>query len=147
MLSGASEPRRHLVTDHRWSGGTQAFCVDCDLLAPADYELGLGTVVLVRKCPRCGPTCTEISTDQAYWDRCQRVTLAPNQPLGARPPILGCPLDCGICTAHATPISAVIAEIIDGCNMTCPTCIAASLPGLHGARTAADLRAALDEAV
>jgi uncharacterized Fe-S cluster-containing radical SAM superfamily protein len=45
---------------------------------------------------------------------------------------------------HSSPISGVIAEIIDGCNMKCPTCIAASLPGTHGARTVEALTEALE---
>jgi len=44
-------------------------------------------------------------------------------------PNRGCPYDCGLCTEHEQHTCIGVIEITDSCNLTCPMCYAASVPG------------------
>lgn len=82
-----------------------AKCLRCQRAVPARYEFGRTAVELVRSCPSCGVTVSVVSEHPSHF----------------RTAVDGCAED------HMVP-TGIIVELLDGCNLHCPTCIAASSP-------------------
>lgn len=90
----------------------EAKCVDCRHLVPAHYDFRGSDVFLVRLCGTCGDTETLVSTDASYFEKALAIasTGAEVQPQG------------------------LIVELLDQCDIQCPTCIAGSGPLLRNLR-------------
>lgn len=89
----------------------KAVCPGCRRLAEARYVLGPTCVALSLVCPQDGVHSGEVSTDPEYFAR--GLALAGDAPQRA---------------------AGVIVEVLDGCNLRCPTCIAGSGPDLDNKR-------------
>lgn len=89
----------------------QALCLVCRTPVGASYVIADGRVELVRSCATHGTTQTVVSTDPEFFT--ESLALAD----GAPPPKRG-----------------LIVELLDGCNVRCPTCIASSSPARRGLR-------------
>ena len=114
---------------------TRSLCPRC--LRPLDARYvfdGARTVHLEKTCPQHGefrvPVWVEDGAGErfAHWQR-DMVAVPPPRGTGAR----GCPLDCGLCPAHARRTCCALVEVTQRCNMRCPVCYASA-----GASTAAD---------
>ncbi len=94
----------------------QAICEHCNQLVPAEYIATETNVSLWRRCELHGPHSREVSNDPDYFSLC---------------------LDMARQKGNTYP--GVIVELLDGCNMRCPTCIAGSGPELDNKRDAATI--------
>lgn len=94
-----------------------AKCVQCRRVVPAEYEERGSDVVLVRLCAECGVTESLVSTDAEFFRKALNVALTRGE---------------------ADP-TGVIVELLDQCDIQCPTCIAGSSPFLRNLRDPSDV--------
>lgn len=117
-------------------GQTTSLCEECLRLIPAKIILQNGSVYYLKFCPEHKYQRTLISTDISYFRRCKEKLTPSYLPSEFKTPIaIGCPFDCGLCPDHEQHTAMGIVEILDECNLKCPTCIAASHPGAGNIRT------------
>lgn len=102
----------------------QALCLTCSKLSSAAYESRGDGVFLVRDCENCGVTEARVARDRAFFDEMSTAARGANQ--SAR---------------------GLIAELLDGCNIECPTCIASSDPSAGNLRSTALLKNRITRAV
>ena len=104
---------------------TQAFCVACLCVVPAEVCEANGHLYLVRHCPQCGDKRTLIEHDAALyarWEAGRRANTAPEQTQNVSD--RGCPFDCGLCPNHRQKSCVALLEITTACNLNCPVCYA-----------------------
>src|SRR6266404_6510499 len=89
----------------------QALCLVCRTPVGASYVIADGRVELVRSCATHGTTQTVVSNDPDFFT--ESLALADGAPPRQR---------------------GLIVELLDGCNVRCPTCIASSSPTRRGLR-------------
>lgn len=119
--------------------GSLALCELCLALVPSRTRLRGGRILLEKSCPDHGVNSVELSRDPRYYRRAERQAAAARPLQVGRVASLGCPLDCGTCTQHRSPVATAIVEIIDDCDMRCPTCIAGSFPGAGRIKSRSDV--------
>lgn len=111
---------------------TQAFCVACHQVVPAEVREEDGHLYLVQHCPRCGTRRTLVEHDAALyarWDAKRRANTPPERfQAGATQ---GCPLDCGLCPNHRQKSCVALLEVTTACNLRCPVCYADAGGGSH----------------
>ncbi len=117
-------------TPHHYHGQTTSLCEKCLKLVPAKIVEEAEYIYYEKYCAEHGELKTLISTDAEYWKQSRAVGVISHRPHSAKHQIvLGCPFDCGLCTDHEQRTAMGVVEILDECNLRCPTCIAASHPG------------------
>jgi uncharacterized radical SAM superfamily Fe-S cluster-containing enzyme len=84
-----------------------ALCLDCSKVTDALYDVRDDGVFLVRNCPLCGTTDARITKDVEFFASIAAAALDADNGDAAR---------------------GLIVELLDGCNIQCPTCIAESGP-------------------
>ncbi len=89
----------------------RAFCNSCKQLVPATPIERDGTMVLVKSCPKCGPTETLIAASSARYQQ--------KRALGAAFDYRSCALDCVGCHHSRVP-NLVFVDITNRCNLNCP---------------------------
>jgi 7,8-dihydro-6-hydroxymethylpterin dimethyltransferase len=92
----------------------RAMCEECLRLVPAGIFEIRGKVFCRKACPYHGAFLTLLSTDAEYYRWTQRVAAS---------------------NPYVSNTSTVIIELLDKCNMRCPTCIAGSSPDAGNVRT------------
>jgi uncharacterized radical SAM superfamily Fe-S cluster-containing enzyme len=129
-------------------GETTSLCEECLSLVQAKIIFEGGNVFYLKHCLTHGFQKTLISTDIEYYKLC-RESVGPSFPPESFNYKIdkGCPYDCGLCEAHEQHSCMAIIEIIDDCNMHCPTCIAGSFPGAGNRRTMEEVELMLDTIV
>jgi len=118
-------------------------CANCLQVVPARVVQKDKLIYLQKRCPLHGQSLVLLHTDLNYYRRVVRsvTNMVPrDNPFNA-----DCRVDCGICPDHAASISAVILELLDMCDMRCPTCVAGSSPTAGNIRSATSLASRLDE--
>lgn len=104
---------------------TQAFCVPCHRIVPAEVCETEGHLYLIRHCPQCGEARTLIEHDAALfgrWEANRRPNAAPERTQTASD--RGCPFDCGLCPSHKQKSCVALLEVTTACNLNCPVCYA-----------------------
>lgn len=122
---------------------TTSLCPTCERLLPARVVGGPDGVFVTRVCPEHGELAGLLCSDLEWWNGLPRFDVAPARP--ASPPRRaerGCPLDCGLCSAHRQIAGTAAVEISNRCNAACPTCIADNQQTFE--LGAADVRAMVD---
>ncbi len=121
-------------------------CERCLSLVEAKIIFEHDNVYYLKYCPQHGHQKTLISTDVPYFKLSRQAFhgYAPMKFL--KTPDKGCPYDCGLCEAHEQHCAAAVIEILDDCNMRCPTCIAGSFPGAANRRTIEEIAGMLTTA-
>lgn len=105
-------------------------------------------VFFLKYCPIHKEQKTLISTDFDYYKRCKEINLIPHKPLNTKYSVHnGCPYDCGLCLEHKQNTAMGIVEILDECNLECPTCIAASHPGAGKIKSIYEIEKMIDTLV
>jgi len=107
-----------------------ATCAACLALVPSEIIRSNGNVIFRKMCPLHGEQDTIISRDAAYYDSSQRAASKSSDRAMYKAGVpFNCSTDCSFsCVGHRSDIAAVIVELLDACNMTCPTCVAGSSP-------------------
>jgi 7,8-dihydro-6-hydroxymethylpterin dimethyltransferase len=129
-------------------GETISLCEICLELVPAKIILKDNQVYYHKYCTTHGNQETLISTDYNYFQLCKNTIsksyLPSNVKLKADKK---CPYDCGLCEEHEQHTAMGIVEILDECNMRCPTCIAASFPGAGKVKSLSQIEKMFDTLV
>jgi len=117
-------------------------------LVPTKVLFEDGNIFYLKRCHEHGNQKTLISTDIDYYKWCKD-SVGPSY----LPQVFqkefekGCPYDCGLCRDHEQHSCMAILEIIDDCNMRCPTCIAGSFPGAGNGKSIEEIERMLDTIV
>lgn len=101
----------------------RALCLSCSRVSSAAYQARSDGVFLVRNCHACGLTEARVTKDVEFFNQ---VAMAAQD-------------------AHATE-RGLVAELLDGCNINCPTCIAESGPLAGNLRATALLKSRIRRA-
>jgi 7,8-dihydro-6-hydroxymethylpterin dimethyltransferase len=104
---------------------TTSLCPTCERLLPARVVARDDGVFVTRECPEHGTIEGLVCSDLDWWRALPRFDVEPVRPASpGRPVDRGCPLDCGLCSAHRQIAGTAAIEISNRCNAACPTCIA-----------------------
>jgi uncharacterized radical SAM superfamily Fe-S cluster-containing enzyme len=120
-------PARH--RDYTFLGTTQSLCPECLAVVPAKIIARRGRVYFRKTCPEHGERDDFVCSDVKWYDRMEFALPARVPAVFGTEPDKGCPLDCGLCTAHEQHTCIGVLEITSSCNLTCPMCYAGSSPG------------------
>lgn len=120
-----------LDATNRSNHSTMALCSQCGKLVACNIRESGGKVYLSKLCNEHGLEEVVLSTDSAYWHVACDVR-AHTSPQG------------NLANSRAIPYM-VIVEIVDECDLECPTCIAGSLLGGGNFRKRADIHLRLYE--
>ncbi|KAF0183300.1 MAG: radical sam domain-containing protein [Hyphomonadaceae bacterium] len=100
---------------------------------------------MVKQCLTHGKQKVLIASDAEYYKKTRDFLKAGDIPLKFGKKIeRGCPYDCGLCTDHEQHSCVSIIELTDRCNLTCPTCYAASSPSAGTHRTLQEIERMFD---
>ncbi|MCA9107156.1 MAG: radical SAM protein [Planctomycetales bacterium] len=134
------------LKDYSFRGLTQSFCPGCFALVEAKIIERRGRVYFRKRCPDCGVREDFICSDADFYDRYEWSVPGKIPARTFTEPDKGCPFDCGLCTEHEQHTCIALVELTDACNLECPMCFAASLPGAKH-RTLDEIRQAIDRLV
>jgi uncharacterized radical SAM superfamily Fe-S cluster-containing enzyme len=127
---------------------TNSVCSQCLKKLEAKIIIQQGNVYLLKNCPAHGREKVLISTDVDYYKKCRDFNKPSDMPKKFNTAIKkGCPYDCGLCPDHEQHSCVTLIEVTERCNLSCPTCYAASSPSEGRHRTLAEIETMLDVAV
>jgi uncharacterized radical SAM superfamily Fe-S cluster-containing enzyme len=136
------------IAPYRFLGQTVSLCETCLSPVPAKILLEEGRIYYQKRCRAHGVQKSLISSDADYWLRCFDWIKPGDRPMDFQTRIdHGCPYDCGLCPDHEQHSCLALIEITDHCNLTCPTCFAASSPAKANTRSLTEVEAILDTLV
>ncbi len=108
---------------------TLSLCPTCHDTIPAAIRATGAGIVMDKRCPRHGPATAVIGSDRRTYERLASAPRKVTPPPGfAGSRDLGCPSDCGLCSAHEQHTCLAILEITSRCDLGCPVCLAGALP-------------------
>lgn len=116
-----SHPEPPSVLDH-----TQSLCPICLQVLDAQVVARAGAVYLHKICPHHGPMSVYLWPDVAHYQWVHSFRLPFKHPRLELPSLDGCPLDCGLCSAHLRHPTLVEIEVTQRCNLRCPVCFIAA---------------------
>lgn len=117
------------LREHTFLGITQSLCPECLRVVPAKILHRGGRIYFRKRCPEHGSRDDFVCSDARYFDRLEFNVPGRRPQAFAIEPRLGCPYDCGLCVEHEQHTCVAVLELTDGCNLTCPVCYSASVPG------------------
>ncbi len=124
---------------------TNSICSTCFRKLEAKIIFQDERVYMLKTCPEHGKEKVLISTDIAYYKKTRDFNKPGDMPRKFGMKVeRGCPYDCGLCSDHEQHSCVSIIELTDRCNLTCPTCYAASSPSHGRHRTLAEIERMLD---
>lgn len=124
---------------------TNSVCSQCLTKVEAKILIQQGNVYMLKNCLEHGREKVLISTDVDYYQKCRDFNKPGDLPKRFNTQIKrGCPYDCGLCPDHEQHSCVTLIEITERCNLTCPTCYAASTPSHGRHRTLAEIDRMLD---
>ncbi len=101
----------------------RGMCRTCREISPARILLRDDGVYQQSLCPKCANEPAFIASDRDWYLANVLKSMPDHSPIkGAKPARLGCPLDCGPCTWHASSCQLPIISITNACNLRCPIC-------------------------
>lgn len=108
---------------------TKSLCPVCKQLLDAEIAPEEGKVFMRKRCNEHGEFKVLLSSDAVIWEEAKKYNK-PGQPAKKFQTEVdkGCPFDCGLCPDHKQHACLGIVEIIQKCNMECPTCFSSSSP-------------------
>jgi 7,8-dihydro-6-hydroxymethylpterin dimethyltransferase len=114
----------HPTSAERQYYATTTLCPFCSRLLPGAVLGRNGAVYLSRTCPEHGDVEALVCSDVKWFEGLQRFDVTPIKPQHPQQPTRqGCPLDCGLCSAHRQVAGTVAIEISNRCNANCPVCL------------------------
>jgi uncharacterized radical SAM superfamily Fe-S cluster-containing enzyme len=124
---------------------TTSLCEECLCLVPAKIIFQDNCVYFLKHCPTHKFHKTLISTDINYFKKSREINIPSVKSKKVKNSIINsCPLDCGLCEDHEQHTAMGIVEILDECNMQCPTCIGAFHPGAGKVKSVEEIERMLD---
>ena len=111
-------------------GKTKSVCPVCLRVLDAQKRAEKDGVWLDKRCPEHGPFSALIwEGNLASYTAWNRENRAVDPPREGKTPEKGCPLDCGLCTAHQRKGCCVLLEVTKRCDLRCPVCFASAGEG------------------
>ena len=108
-------------------GRTKSVCPVCLRVLDAQKRAEKDGVYLDKTCPEHGAFSTLIwEGNLASYTAWNRENRAVDPPREGKVPEKGCPLDCGLCTAHRRKGCCVLLELTKRCDLRCPVCFASA---------------------
>ena len=108
-------------------GKTKSVCPVCLRVLDAQKRAEKDGVWLDKRCPEHGPFSALIwEGNLASYTAWNRENRAVDPPREGKEPAKGCPLDCGLCTAHQRKGCCVLLEVTRRCDLRCPVCFASA---------------------
>ncbi len=102
---------------------TVSLCRECKNAVPATV-VAVGNVVhMMKRCRDHGAQSVQLSDDAAWYERTRATPTPVALPKVVTKDVhLGCPFDCGACTAHEQKVRLPVVTITSACNLNCPIC-------------------------
>ncbi len=110
---------------------TTSLCPTCLQRIEATIHEQGSNIILAKTCPEHGDFATTIWRGEPHFNQWRRPKTAHRGGWRQTTPHLGCPYDCGLCTAHNQRTCTALVEITSRCNLHCPICFADSGAGRH----------------
>lgn len=110
---------------------TLGLCPECLETIPAKIVRQDGRVYLRKHCPRHGAQTELLEHDAAYYTRRNEFSRPGSGCKLQTERARGCPFDCGLCPEHEQHTCIGLIEVTDDCDLGCPVCYAAAVPGTH----------------
>ena len=111
-------------------GRTKSVCPVCLRVVDAKKRAEKDGVYLDKTCPEHGSFSALIwEGNLASYTSWNRENRAVDPPREGKEPSKGCPLDCGLCTAHRRKGCCVLLELTKRCDLRCPVCFASAGEG------------------
>lgn len=111
----------------------RSLCPVCLKLIDAKLILKENKIFMLKTCPNHGFFEVLIFSDAEMYFKGMRFNKPGTIPLHFETQVKnGCPYDCGLCPEHQQHSCLGILEIIESCNLECPTCFSDSSPALKG---------------
>ena len=106
---------------------TKSVCPVCLRVLDAQKRAEKDGVYMDKSCPEHGQFSTLIwEGNLASYTAWNRENRAVDPPREGKAPSMGCPLDCGLCTAHRRKGCCVLLELTKRCDLRCPVCFASA---------------------
>ena len=123
------EPKPGQLRDGVFLGATQSLCPECLGLVQAKIVASGSRIYFDKFCSRHGSRSDFVCSSRRWFDR-NEFAVPGRLPVSfGVEPTLGCPYDCGLCTAHEQHTCIAVLEVTSSCNLSCPMCYASSGPG------------------
>jgi 7,8-dihydro-6-hydroxymethylpterin dimethyltransferase len=127
---------------------TLSLCPECLKRIDAKIVFEDDKVYMHKTCEYHGFYKVLIADDIAYYKNIRNYNKPSETPYHFNTKThYGCPYDCGLCPDHEQHSCLTVIEITDRCNLTCPTCYAASSPTHGRHRSFEEVKAMLDTIV
>lgn len=127
---------------------TISLCPECLKRIDAKIVFEDNNVFMLKRCSEHGNSKVLIADDKEYYKRIRNYNKPSETPYKFNTKThYGCPYDCGLCPDHEQHSCLTVIEITDRCNLSCPTCYAASSPTHGRHRTFEEVKAMLDTIV
>lgn len=102
---------------------TTSLCRDCKRAIPARIVVGEdGGAWMQKACLLHGEQSVRLAPDAEWYERTRSIKPIDHPPRVSKPVSLGCPFDCGPCTAHQQTVRLPVVTITSACNLDCPIC-------------------------
>lgn len=102
---------------------TASLCGRCKKGVPASLWRVGNEIVLRKTCEVHGAQEVLISSNADWYARVTQLGAVLDPPRDVTRPVkLGCPFDCGTCTAHEQRLHLPIVEVTSACTFDCPKC-------------------------
>ena len=107
----------------------RGMCRSCRTIVPARVFFQDDKVWQQSLCPICENQPALIASDKDWYLKNTLRAYPDYSPLKlSKPPMNGCPHDCGPCTWHASPCQLPVISITNACNLNCPICFTYNRP-------------------
>jgi len=127
---------------------TKSLCHHCLALVDTKIVFQDEKVWMLKHCKTHGEMRSMIADDVNYYKQLRNYNKQSEMPLKFNTKVhYGCPYDCGLCTDHEQHSCLTIVEVIDRCNLACPTCYASSAPNYGRHRTLEEIEKMFDTVV
>jgi uncharacterized radical SAM superfamily Fe-S cluster-containing enzyme len=101
----------------------RGMCRSCRAIVPARVFFQDDKVWQQSLCPTCENQPALIASNKDWYLKNTLQTYPDHSPLKlSKPPMNGCPYDCGPCTWHASPCQLPVISVTNACNLHCPIC-------------------------
>ena len=115
--------------EYTYFSTVRGMCRSCRTIVPARVFFQDDKVWQQSLCPICENQPALIASDKDWYLKNTLQAYPDRSPLKlSKPPIHGCPHDCGPCTWHASPCQLPVISITNVCDLNCPICFTYNRP-------------------
>lgn len=109
--------------EYTYFSTVRGMCRSCRRIVPARVFFQDDKVWQQSLCPACENKPALIASDKDWYLKNTLQAYPDHSPLKlSKPPMNGCPHDCGPCSWHASPCQLPVISVTNACNLNCPIC-------------------------